>query len=210
MKHINVMRVLMITAICYFFIGTAISQDIIILKSGEEVRAKVTEVLSGSIKYKKYVNPDGPVYTMVKNEIFMIKYQNGSKDIFSISDSTRQSVSSNGRATFYFYRPKKIASGSAKIIIGTSVPDEVIVKLRNGSWYKTDYTNLGERNFLAGVYVINPETFDIDVEPSKIYYVKCTVLPKGFKIMAKMEIVDKGIAQEEMKNLKEQSKSYVK
>lgn len=115
-----------------------------------------------------------------------------------------------GTATFYFYRPKKFASSKGKIIIGTTDPDEVLVKLKNGSWFKADYAQLGQRDFVAGIYVINPELFTMIVEEGKTYYVRCTVLAKGFKIMAELEIVDKEVAEKEMVDLKEQTKTYVK
>ncbi|MEL7003808.1 MAG: hypothetical protein AAFN93_13880 [Bacteroidota bacterium] len=159
--------------------------------------------------HKKFENLDGPVYTVDKNTVFMIKYANGSKDVFSAEKSLVNNNSENESATIYFYRPKKMASSSAKIIIGTSDPDEVVVKLRNGSWYKTEYTHIGNRNFLAGVFIINPETFDIEIEPGETYYFKCTILSKGFKIMAEMETMEKETAEEDMKKLKEQTKNYV-
>ena len=34
------------------------------------------------IKYKKWENLEGPVYNIDKKEVFMIKYSNGSKDVF--------------------------------------------------------------------------------------------------------------------------------
>jgi hypothetical protein len=57
--------------------------DYILLKNGEEIGGKVLEVGSTEIKYKKCDNPDGPTYTVNKSEVFMIKYQNGTKDVFS-------------------------------------------------------------------------------------------------------------------------------
>ena len=58
-------------------------QDNIILKDGEEINAKIEEVGETNIKYRKSNNQDGPMYTKSKDEIFMIKYANGEKDIFS-------------------------------------------------------------------------------------------------------------------------------
>jgi hypothetical protein len=63
-------------------IGNLFSQDIITLKSGEEIKAKVLEVGTSEIKYKKFDNMDGPSYTVIKSNVFMIKYANGSKDVF--------------------------------------------------------------------------------------------------------------------------------
>ena len=58
------------------------SQDLIILKNGDEIQSKVVEILPDLIKYKKWDNQDGPIYTSNKVDVFMIKYQNGTKDVF--------------------------------------------------------------------------------------------------------------------------------
>lgn len=59
------------------------SQDIITKKSGEDIEAKVLEVTQTEIKYKKTNNIDGPTFTLAKTDILMIRYENGSKDIFN-------------------------------------------------------------------------------------------------------------------------------
>src|SRR5437899_2306357 len=65
-------------------LGTAMySQDIIILKNGNEVKAKVLEVAPSEIKYKKFDNQDGPTYTDFKSNVFMIRYESGAKDLFN-------------------------------------------------------------------------------------------------------------------------------
>ena len=51
-------------------------------KDGSIIQSKVTEVNSDNIKYKKFSNPDGPVYTISKAEILAINYENGDKDTF--------------------------------------------------------------------------------------------------------------------------------
>ncbi|MDR0711161.1 MAG: hypothetical protein LBF67_02280, partial [Prevotellaceae bacterium] len=48
------------------------SQDIITLKNGEEIKAKVQEIGLDNVKYKKYENQAGPTYTLMKSDIFMI------------------------------------------------------------------------------------------------------------------------------------------
>jgi hypothetical protein len=35
------------------------------------------------VKYKKHDSPNGPVFTILKSDIFMIRYENGSKDVFN-------------------------------------------------------------------------------------------------------------------------------
>lgn len=69
--------------VCVLVVQTISAQDVITLKTGEDINVKVLEVGSNDVKYKKSDNPDGPSYTLLKSEVFMIKYQNGSKDVFN-------------------------------------------------------------------------------------------------------------------------------
>lgn len=78
MNKLTYVSLLMLTVIA------ARAQDNIILKSGQEVPAKVLEVSKADIKYKRTDNPDGPIYTMAADEVFMIKYANGTKDVLSV------------------------------------------------------------------------------------------------------------------------------
>ncbi len=58
------------------------AQDVLYLKSGFEVQVKVYEIGKKEIKYKKYNNLDGPVYTADIKNIKSIKYQNGEEETF--------------------------------------------------------------------------------------------------------------------------------
>lgn len=60
--------------------------DLIILKSGDEISGRVTELGLTEIKYKKCDNLNGPTVTIRKEDVFIIKYANGTKDNFSNSD----------------------------------------------------------------------------------------------------------------------------
>ena len=58
------------------------AQDVIVMKNGDEVEAKVTKVGTTEVEYHKWSNQDGPVYTVAKSDVFMVKYKNGEKDVF--------------------------------------------------------------------------------------------------------------------------------
>jgi len=58
------------------------SQDIIMKTDGNEIQAKVTEVNADEVRYRAFKNLTGPVFVIAGADIFMIKYENGSKDIF--------------------------------------------------------------------------------------------------------------------------------
>ena len=60
----------------------AYGQDVIVKKNGDEIKAKVEQILDTEIKYRKADNLSGPLYSISKSEVFMVKYANGSKDLF--------------------------------------------------------------------------------------------------------------------------------
>jgi len=70
-----------------FVVNTGTAQDIIFLRNGDEIKAKVLEVSSDIVKYKKTENINGPTYSTLKSEIFMIKYENGTKEMFEMEKS---------------------------------------------------------------------------------------------------------------------------
>jgi hypothetical protein len=59
------------------------SQDIIFRTDGTKEEVKVTLVGDREIQYKKYNNPDGPLYSVNKNEIVLITYENGDFDLIT-------------------------------------------------------------------------------------------------------------------------------
>ena len=62
--------------------------DLITFKNGDELKAKVMEISEKEIKYKRCDNLDGPLITVNKSDVFMIKYANGTKEV--IKDSPKQ------------------------------------------------------------------------------------------------------------------------
>jgi len=85
-KIIKESRKLVVVMILFAVIGFGISvkaQDVITLKNGTDIQALVQEIGEIDVKYKKFENPNGPNYTLKKTEILIIRYENGSKDIFS-------------------------------------------------------------------------------------------------------------------------------
>lgn len=189
----------------------AFSQDEITLRSGETLKAKIVEVGVQDITYKKAENLTGPSYTMNKDKVFMIKYENGTKDVF---ETSRQSdpaavspVKSDGPpAIIYFYRPGKFMGSRPEIIVGTFIPDEVIVTLRNEHWYRAEYYYTGPRQMVTGIYSVNDKKLDVSFEPGETYYIRCSIM-KGMGMQSQLEIVDETTGKNEMKSLKEQVKA---
>jgi len=195
----------------YYFIFVGLSyampQDIMVMRNGDEVEAKVLEIGTEEIKYKKYSLLDGPDYLCLKSDVFMIKFENGTKEVFNsdVTSPEREVISTSlDYATLYFIRPKKFSTSAPEIIVGTIVPDEVVLKLKNGRWHKMKYSNIGSIDFVVGIYTINPEIFTVEINPGETYYFYCEPLAKGLKVMADMKILDKESGEKHISQLKEQ------
>lgn len=79
--------------------GSATAQDVIIFTSGDEVEAKVVEVSDTEVKYKTWNNQTGPTWVKKTTDIFMIRYENGTKQTFTTVLQQQQSPLPNSDAT---------------------------------------------------------------------------------------------------------------
>lgn len=62
-------------------------QDLIYLKNNSNIKAHITEINDETVYYKKYENLTGPEYTIAKNEILLIRFQDGESILFDNSNS---------------------------------------------------------------------------------------------------------------------------
>ncbi|MBA3829308.1 MAG: hypothetical protein H0X33_10260 [Taibaiella sp.] len=72
----------LIALIALFSCAAANAQDKIYTREGDVIQAKIKEVTTKVITYKKQDNPDGPEYSINKNNVEKITYQNGTEDKF--------------------------------------------------------------------------------------------------------------------------------
>ena len=61
--------------------------DKIILNNGNEIFTKVIEIDTKLIKYKNCNNLEGPLITILKKDVVMIRYNNGNNEIITSSSS---------------------------------------------------------------------------------------------------------------------------
>lgn len=64
------------------------AQDVIVKKDGSTILSKVVEVGSSEVKYKKWSNQSGPLYTVSISELLSINYKNGDKETFDVVQTT--------------------------------------------------------------------------------------------------------------------------
>lgn len=57
--------------------------DIIVKRTGDEIAARVEEVGTELVKYRRADNLQGPLFSILKSEVFMIRYANGTRDVFA-------------------------------------------------------------------------------------------------------------------------------
>lgn len=87
-KLITLVSALLINFLCF-------SQDILTYKNGDEAKVKVIEVTSSEVKFKKADNINGPLYTILKADLFMIVFENGTKELFGNQSKTETVPSDN-------------------------------------------------------------------------------------------------------------------
>jgi hypothetical protein len=82
--------------VAVLFTGIAgFSQDVIITKTGEQIRAKITAVTDESITYKKYHDQEGATFTLKTDKIKIISWENGDVDDYE-KLHTEVDIKSNG------------------------------------------------------------------------------------------------------------------
>jgi hypothetical protein len=92
-----------LTFLVLVFVFAAHAQDILIKKNGDEIRCKVLELTPEKIVYSSQGAVDSlPPETLEvkKAEVFMIRYQNGTKDVFNASPAEDSYVAAAPKEEF--------------------------------------------------------------------------------------------------------------
>jgi hypothetical protein len=83
----TVMKKLLFTLFACVTFFASQAQDILVKRNGDELEVKVLEINLDEIRYKRFDNLEGPIISIAKNDVFMIKYENGTK--VTITDLVR-------------------------------------------------------------------------------------------------------------------------
>jgi hypothetical protein len=95
-------------------ITSANAQDVIMLIKGGSIQAKVQEIKSKEIVYKKFSNVTGPNYYINIEDVEKINYENGAVDVFEANPNAGIPFS---------YNAKKTESVFGNNIISINIPD---------------------------------------------------------------------------------------
>lgn len=142
-------KLIFLLTMCVVFNLSA--QDIIVKRNGDELQCRILEVSKNEVKYKRWANQDGPAFSEKKSNIFMIKYENGEKDMIAHSSPVSESsaVSSGMNSVdpneYIFEEPTPISHTYLKyttrgrresglIKWGNMLPEEQAKNLLNHDW----------------------------------------------------------------------------
>lgn len=80
---------------------TASAQDVIKMKDGKEIQAKISEITQDEIKYKNFDYQDGPTFTINKSDVSTITYSNGMTEEIKAAAKPVQATSSEESGSFW-------------------------------------------------------------------------------------------------------------
>jgi len=75
---------------CKNEISTTNAHDVITMLNGYEIQAKITEVSTSDIKYKRFDNLEGPTFVILRKDVFAINYTNGTRDVINPINATNK------------------------------------------------------------------------------------------------------------------------
>jgi len=95
-------RIILISA--FFLLGgyffSANAQDLIILRDGNVIEAKVIEISQTEIRYLRFNHLDGPVIVISRGDVLSIRYENMTVEIINPSPSAGQGGYQSGQSQF--------------------------------------------------------------------------------------------------------------
>ncbi len=99
-------RLLLLLPLLALLAGPAYAQDLLTKRNGSELAVKVVEITPAEVKYRRTDNPDGPLISMWRSEVYLIRYANGTQEVLNappaIPEATHSASlpPSAGRAAF--------------------------------------------------------------------------------------------------------------
>lgn len=184
MKHIT--RLVSLFLVIY----SGYSQDIIYYKSTQDSTfVKILEINVDNIKYKKYSNLGGPIYTINKSKIKKIVYQNGDIEFYN-------KESTNKYATVYVIRPKKKGSWLNGMTIYEN--DNIIGILSSNTYLKWEIQADNEEITIRSKGE-GSDFLRIKPKEGKTYYIKQSHKTGWVKARPKIDFIDKNEAEKLLK-----------
>ena len=167
----------------------AVSQDKLVRVNSEIVLSKIIEITQTEVKYKKFDNLDGPVYTEDKSNFVSAIFENGKIEAI-VSNQQNTNDRHNGKARFISLIPKyknsidfdffSLYTADVSLQFTHYLKNEhfaITVPFRIGWYYKT----------FNGLYLLMEENNDY-YNYNYNYYYSSEERPKGFKLLTGVNV----------------------
>jgi len=105
------MKAIMLLISFLSFSYSLCAQDLLFKKNGDTLKVKVLSIEPEIVAYKRYENLYGPNYLINKSEVYMIQYQNGTKDVFAEPTAITEQI----------YTPNKNVATNVNTFANTSI-----------------------------------------------------------------------------------------
>lgn len=92
--------------------------DEMFFNDGSDLKVKVIEITADEVKYHKCDMPDGPLYVAKKSNVFLIKYSNGTREIFSKPANQTPSNAQSSKKSNYTGPKKTHPMAVASLVMG--------------------------------------------------------------------------------------------
>jgi hypothetical protein len=200
------MKKIFLLLVAIFFINVLNAQDLIIKKNGDEINAKVQEVGVTEIKYIKTDNPEGPTFSILKSDVFMIKFANGTKEVFNTESNSNNQVDNNAnnqqnvnqdnntqpdvpqKVTVIIYRVNTFYG--AAISYDLYANNNLLKKIKNNTYFATEMDQ-GHVTFTAKTE--SEVTLSLDLVPGNTYYLRCSVSSGVWVGIPYLELVSENV-----------------
>jgi hypothetical protein len=156
---------------------SSFAQDTLYLKNGSNIAAKILEVGTEEIRYKRFDNPEGPLFISKKSEINSIRYQNGATELIN----------------------------KPVVVIPPAPRDMNPPIYRRGPFYQQDYNRMKAREMHQVISRVNDPDINKYVKQAKIdkgiEYVGFIAIPSfifaaGYGAVALLSNLDSGPAEQ--------------
>jgi len=185
------MKKALLTLVFLTIVFSLQAQDTIVNINDEKIEAKVIEISSSIVKYKKFSNIEGPIYSLDKDEIKEIHFKNGEVEVFKVklkSESNSELTQSdsaigvNENAQVYFIRSTGFAGSMSAFT--AFIDGDLVCKLNNKKYSIHDITP-GEHvfsvQFAGKKSKKRAEPIIINIEAGETYYIQMVFQTGAFK-----------------------------
>lgn len=151
-KLMNMKKIMTFILVMTAAIGTLSAQDLIVFTDGEETQVRVIEISDNEIGYRLWSNLEGPLRKVSVSKVFMIKYENGTKETFTTVSTAADRPS---------YTPSYVPQRSVpkerdhRFVIGARLrPQMNILIVESGYANRTSYSGDSGYRMAAAVGVV--------------------------------------------------------